>query len=159
MKTIVVYYSMSGNAEYVAETIAEKTGADLLKIEPEKAYPDKGARKFIWGGKSAVMGDTPKLVPYEFDADAYDKIVFAFPVWASNITPPIRSFIKENPSVKEKEIYAAVCFLGGGADKALDKLKKEVGKESLAAELILIDPKVNQTEENAAKIAEFCEEI
>jgi hypothetical protein len=37
-----------------------------------KAYPTKGFRKFLWGGKSAVMAEKPKLLPYKFNADAGD---------------------------------------------------------------------------------------
>lgn len=32
MKKAIVYYSMSGNTEYVAKYISEKTGADLIRI-------------------------------------------------------------------------------------------------------------------------------
>ena len=39
MKILIVYYSLEGNTKYVAEKIAEQTGADLLCLEPEKAYP------------------------------------------------------------------------------------------------------------------------
>ena len=78
MKTIVVYYSLEGNTDLAAKKIAEKTGADLLRLEPEKAYPDSGFRKFFWGGKSAVMAETPALRSYAFDAAAYDRIVFGF---------------------------------------------------------------------------------
>ena len=42
MKTAIVYYSMSGNTKYAADKIAEKIEADIIRIEPEKAYPDKG---------------------------------------------------------------------------------------------------------------------
>ena len=56
MKTAVVYYSMSGNTAMVAKTLAERISADVLEIRPEKAYPDKGVRKFLWGGKSRFMG-------------------------------------------------------------------------------------------------------
>ena len=28
----------------------------VIRIEPVKAYPDQGAKKFIWSGKSAGMG-------------------------------------------------------------------------------------------------------
>ena len=48
-KDLVVYYSLEGNTEYVAEKIREKTGADLLKLVPKKAYHDKGLAKFLWG--------------------------------------------------------------------------------------------------------------
>lgn len=39
-KTLVVYYSASGNTERVAKDIAEVTGADLFEIEPLKPYTD-----------------------------------------------------------------------------------------------------------------------
>jgi multimeric flavodoxin WrbA len=42
------------------------------------------------------MAETPELEPYTFDASAYDRIVFGFPVWAGIVTPPLRTFIKEN---------------------------------------------------------------
>ena len=93
MKTAIVYYSMSGNTKYVADKIAEKLGADIIRIEPVKAYPDEGAKKFIWGGKSAVMGEKPVLQPYEFSLEKYDRIILGTPVWASTFTPPVRTFI------------------------------------------------------------------
>ena len=86
----------------------------------------------------------------------YDRIIFGTPVWPSTFTPPIRTFINENPAIKEKQIAVFTCFSGGGADKALDKLKKYIGIESFEAELILVDPKTNVKEEDDAKIAEFC---
>ena len=64
MKRVIVYYSLSGNTRFAAEQIARRLGADLLPIAPEKAYPDRGFRKFFWGGKSAVMAETPALQPY-----------------------------------------------------------------------------------------------
>ncbi len=102
------------------------------------------------------MAETPVLKPYEFDATQYDRIIFGTPVWASTFTPPIRTFINENPAIKEKQIAVFTCFSGGGADKALDKLKKYIGIESFEAELILVDSKTNVKEEDDAKIAEFC---
>ena len=118
---------MLGNTEYAAEKAAELLGADLLRIEPEKAYPDKGFKKFFWGGKSAVMGDKPTLVPYEFDAGKYDRIIFATPVWAGTFTPPIRTFITENAeALKGKRFALITCYSGGGAEKAAEKLLTKV---------------------------------
>lgn len=55
-----------------------------------------------------------------------------------------------------KKIAVFACFSGGGADKAIDKMKKYLGIEKFEAELILIDPKDNVKEKNDEKIAEFC---
>ena len=79
MKTAIVYYSMGGNTAMVAEKLAEALSADLVPVRPQRAYPDKGFRKFLWGGKSAVMAETPELEPYAFPADQYGRIVFGFP--------------------------------------------------------------------------------
>ena len=54
---------MSGHTEATAKKIAALLDADLIKAEPVKAYPDKGFKKFMWGGKSALMGDRPELLP------------------------------------------------------------------------------------------------
>ena len=160
MKTAIVYYSMSGNTKYVTDKIAEGIKAsgevDIIRIEPQKSYPDKGAKKFFWGGKSAVMGETPALRHYEFDIEKYDRIIFGTPVWASTFAPPLRTFINENPDVRDKKISVFTCFSGGGADKAMDKLKKYIGIEKFEAELILIDPKDRVKEVDEVKIAEFC---
>ena len=159
MKTAIVYYSMSGNTKYAADKIAEKIGADIIRIEPVKAYPDKGAKKFIWGGKSAVMGETPALQPYEFSAEKYDSIILGTPVWASNFAPPIRTFIKENPDIHGKRIAVFTCVSGGGADKAIDKMKKYIGTDGFEAELILVDPKESRKVEDDEKIDMFCQRL
>ncbi len=155
MKTVIVYYSLEGNTEFAAEKIAAKLGADLLRIQPVKAYPSGGFRKFLWGGKSAVMAETPKLAAYTFDAAAWDRVIFGFPVWAANVTPPIRTFIKEN-DLTGKRIAAFACEGGSGAEKAFARLKAALGMDTLEAELVLIDPKSRPDPKNDEKIAEFC---
>ena len=158
MKTLVVYYSLEGNTEYVVKRISEICGFDTLRLVPVKKYPDSGFKKFIWGGKSSVMAETPELEPYEFDAECYDRIVFGFPVWAGNVTPPIRTFVKDN-DFKGKQIAAFVCQSGAGAEKAFSKLKVAVGIDKLEAELVLIDPKAKPDPENDRKIEDFCTKL
>lgn len=160
MSTAIVYYSMHGNSEMVAEKIAAKLGADVIKIEPDKAYPDKGAKKFLWGGKSAVMGEQPVLKPYEFDADKYDSIILGFPVWASRPAPPINTFLSEQKSkLSGKKIAVFACQSGNGAEKAFERIKKMIGVEAFDGELILIDPKTKENAENDKKMDSFCEKL
>lgn len=160
MKSAIVFYSLEGNTKSVAEKIAAKVDSDIIELVPEKSYPSKGFKKFIWGGKSAVMGETPKLKEYSFDADKYDRVIFGTPVWASNFTPPLRTFITENKEALNGKKYSAfICFSGGGADKALTKLKNELGVENFESELILVDPKSKPSDENEKKIEEFIKRL
>ncbi len=158
MKTLIVYYSLEGNTAFAAEKLAAALGADTLRLEPVKAYPTGGFRKFFWGGKSAVMAETPQLLPYAFDPAAYDRIVFGFPVWAGNVTPPICTFIRDN-DLKGKRIAAFACESGSGAEKAMARLKAALGIGALEAEAVLIDPKARPDPENDRKLAAFCEKL
>ena len=156
MSTLIVYYSQGGNTEYTAQKIARETGFDTLRIEPKKEYPSTGFRKFFWGGKSAVMAETPELLPYEFDSASYDRIVIGFPVWAGTITPPIRTFVKEN-DLSGKKVAAFACQSGSGAEKAFGKLKEAAGISGFIDTLILIDPKDKPDSGNDNRIRSFCE--
>ena len=155
MKTAVVYYSLEGNTEFAANKIAQKIGADLIALKTVKPYPAKGFRKFFYGGKSAVMGETPDLEPYVFKADEYDRVIIGFPIWAGNVTPPIRTFIKDN-DIKDKRISVFACESGSGAEKAFEKLKKCIGIDDFEEKMILIDPLSKPSEKNENAISEFC---
>ncbi len=163
MKTAIVYYSMSGNTAYVADKIAsnlkENGEVDIIRIEPEKAFPDKGFRMYFWGGKSAVMKETPALMPYEFDATKYDRIIFGTPVWASTFAPPIRTFVAENPTIKHKKVAMYVCYGGSGAQKTFERFKKFLEIPKLEAELILVEPKEQKKLEDDEKIDAFCKAL
>ena len=156
MKTVVVYYSMGGNTAFAAEKIAEKLGAELLRLEPETAYPEKGAKKFLFGGKSALMGEKPALKPYNFDADA-ERVIFGFPVWASRVTPPLRAFIEGNRAALAGKRFAAfACQMGAGGEKALNSLREFLGVDAFEAQTVLIDPKDKPSEKNERLIEAFC---
>lgn len=157
MKTTVVYYSLEGNTAYAAEKIAAALGASLLRLAPVKAYPTAGFKKFFWGGKGAVFEEKPALLPYAFDGDC-ERVVFGFPVWAGNMAPPIRTFIRDN-DLTGKRVAAFACQGGSGAEKAFAKLKAALGVDALEKELVLIDPKARPSDENEAKLRAFCDAL
>lgn len=157
MKTAVVYYSLSGNTEYAVNIMQKELDADVIRLVPKKEYPRKGLRKFFHGGKDASFERAPELLPYDFNAAKYDSVVLATPVWASNITPPMRTFVNENrEALTGKKLCLLMCFLGGGADKASAKLKELLGVKKFSAELILIDPLKKPLQEKDDDIKEFC---
>lgn len=158
MKTIIVYYSLEENTHYAAQKIAENIGADLLRLYPKKAYPNSGFKKFFWGGKSAVMAQKPALEPYVFRGDAYERVIIGFPVWASNVAPPLRTFLSEN-DLSGKHLAAFACQSGSGAQKAFAKLAAAAGVEKLENELILIDPKTKPNKENESNLKDFCDKL
>ena len=160
MSDLVVYYSLEGNSEYVADKIKESLGADVLRLVPKKAYHDKGFAKFFWGGKSAIMAEKPKLEEIDVDLSKYDRIIFGFPVWASNYTPPLRTFIEDfREQLKGKRFAAYACQSGAGADKALDKLAKSLEIDAFEQAEVFIDPKARSEAAKDEQIARFCKAL
>ncbi len=158
MKTLVVYYSQSGNAQWMAERIAAALSADMLRLVPKKAYPAKGFGKYFFGGGSAVMKETPELEPYEADPGKYGRIVFVTPVWAGTVTPPLRTFI-QTEDLAGRQFALAACSLGGSAEKTFAALKALLGVTGDVPTLWLVEPKQKQKPENEKAIEEFCRKL
>ena len=161
MSKAVVYYSLEGSSARYAELLSERLGARLIKLAPKKAYPKKGLLKYLVGGRAAAAGSKPELLPYRFEGGLYDTVVLVTPVWASHMTPPMRTFIAENlGALKEAKIGAVVLCKGGGPEKALADIKSALGRAELAAEAILIDPSFRPTdEENREKLGGFTDSL
>ncbi len=158
MKDLIVFYSLEGNTKYVVDKIKSGTGAECLELVPKKAYLSKGFMKFVWGGKSAVMGEKPELEDYDVDLSQYDRIIFGFPVWAATYTPPLRTFVSENiAALKGKRFAAFACQSGNGAEKAFEKLAYALGDIEFEETAIFIDPKTKSCEETDKQITTFCQ--
>ena len=156
MKTAIVYYSMHGNVRYVAEKVAKELGADLIELKPVKAYPDKGAMQFIWGGSAVTFKKKPDLEPYTFNASDYDLVIIGTPVWASNFTPPLRTFFEDN-DLTGKKIAVIATSAGGDSSKCIQAVKEATKTDALAATLSLTDPKDRPSDDVEKKIGEFIE--
>lgn len=141
MKKVVIYFSMTENTAYVAKKIAQLTGADLLSVEPVKNYPKKGPLKYFFGGMHATRGINPELKPYDFDSSLYDTVIFASPVWASQVAPPVKSFVEQNKeNLKGKKFALYTGYRGNGAVKAAENFAKFLGIEKFEKHLFLTDP-------------------
>jgi flavodoxin len=156
MRTAIVYYSMGGNTAWAAGQLASRLDAELIALTPRRPYPDRGARKFLRGGRAAMLGETPALEPYCFDAAAYDRVILGTPLWAGRISPPLRSFLKEQgAALADKPLACFICSGGGGDGKAFEQLRRLLGRD-LTAELSLIDPKDRPSPENGDRLEAFC---
>ena len=158
MKTLIVYYSLEGNTQWAAEQIAARLGADTLRLVPKAAYPDKGFKKFLFGGKSAVMKEAPELESYEVDITQYEQIVLATPVWAGTLTPPLRSFIQRE-DLSGKRLALVASSMGGSPGKTFEHLKALLGVTGDVPTLSLRDPKSHPSQANEDALAAFCDKL
>lgn len=132
MKSIIVYYSLDGNTDMVAQKISKRIGADLLKIRPVKDWNKDGMTKYFWGGRSAWMKEKPQLESYDFEVDKYDLIIIGTPIWAWTMTPPIRTFLSDN-KISDKKVIL-FCAYDGDFGKVFADMKGLMGKNEYLGE-------------------------
>ncbi len=128
MKTLLVYYSWTGNTRKLAQKITSK-----LKCDVEEIYEkNKRAGKigFMLGGFQAVFGMKTDIEKPKKDPADYDLILIGGPVWAGRITPALRSYLAQTKNIKD---YAYFCSKGGGEhDKAVGIVTELIGKKPKA---------------------------
>lgn len=111
-KILVVYYSHSGNTKKLAEKIAEFTGADLLELAPEQAYPQDYNTVVEQAKKEIQAGFCPKLKNKLPQMEQYDTVLAGTPNWWSTMAPPVGTFLKScNFNGKKTAVFATH---GGG---------------------------------------------
>lgn len=101
-KTLVVYYSASGNTERVAKDIAEAAGADLFEIVPAELYtsddlnwtnPDSRVSR---EHDDESLRDVPLTTIEVPDWDSYDTVFIGYPIWWGIAAWPVDTFVKNN---------------------------------------------------------------
>ena len=101
-KTLVVYYSASGNTERVAKDIAEAAYADLFEIVPTEVYtsddldwtnPDSRVSR---EHDDESLRDVPLTTTEVPDWDSYDTVFIGYPIWWGIAAWPVDTFVKNN---------------------------------------------------------------
>ncbi len=155
MKIALVYYSLEGNTELVANSIAKQLNPDVFRIHPVKDYPKGNFSKYLWGGKSVVMGETPAIEKTDFNPANYDLVIIGTPIWASSFTPPIKTFLNEN-TLANKKVALFTCNAGGGTKKCYDLFSAALPLAKVITTLDLVDPKTKPKAEHEEQIRQFC---
>lgn len=101
-KTLVVYYSASGNTENVSNVIVETLGADLFELEPVEPYSNDD---LDWtNDDSRVTREHEnederdvELVSATVDNwSEYDTVFIGYPIWWGSAAWPVDEFIETN---------------------------------------------------------------
>lgn len=138
MKTVIYYYSLEGNTQWIAERISAGEMADLCNIIPYKEYP-RSKLKYLIGGMGVLFGLEPQIAGLKFRPAEYDTIIIATPVWASSFVPPIKSFLSHY-DLKDKNIILVATSSGGDASKCLKGMRGRLGQSRIIGEFGFVSP-------------------
>lgn len=101
-KTLVVYYSATGNTGKAAEYIAKATGGDLFELVPVNPYSDADLNWTDENSRVVKEHDNPEkrevaLVDSSVENfDEYDTVFIGYPIWWAIAAWPVDGFVKAN---------------------------------------------------------------
>jgi len=118
MSKLLIYYSLSGNGDAVAETLKAR-GYDVRRVEPKKKPPKAFFLQILSGGFGAGIGRKEPLSDYNADVSGYDTIVIGSPVWNGRLSCPINTVLA-GTDLRGKTL-TFVLYSGSGAAKKAEK--------------------------------------
>lgn len=101
-KTLVVYYSATGNTEEAANYIAAATNADVFELEPKDPYMDADLdwtddnSRVVYEHNNPDARDIELVAATVPDWESYDTVFIGYPIWWGIAAWPVDSFVKAN---------------------------------------------------------------
>lgn len=130
MNTIVVSYSLTGNNQALAASVAKGLGAEHAALKERKK------RTMGTTIVDLLLHRTPKTDPAAEVLAGYDAVVLAGPIWIGEIATPLRACMKR---LQTMGCPYAFVSISGGADGPNVKLGDELARRIRRKPAALID--------------------
>ena len=111
-KTLIVFFSWSGNTRGIAKEIQKQTGADLFEITLVHPYSTNYNTVLMEAQEDQHKNARPEIVDPPKNIDEYDTVILGYPNWWASIPMPIATFL-ESYDFSGKTIVP-FCSHGGG---------------------------------------------
>ncbi len=92
MKTLIAYYSLSGNTKKVAKKLESMLDADIIEIKGKKNYGSY-MKAVELAGKEFESGELPECTTKVDNLREYDRLLVGFPLWYSKAPMLVVSFL------------------------------------------------------------------
>lgn len=136
MNGLIIFFSRTGRTQKVADAIQRLTGFHLEQIKEKVGRG--GPIGWLKSGMESTRQMIPKIMPLAHDPSQYNIVILGTPIWASNMSSPMRAFLTEY----ENKITKIAIFCTGDGDKpekVFNSISEFLGKEPLST-LGLIGP-------------------
>lgn len=150
-KSLVVYYSRTGNTKFVAEQVAAELGAEIEEIKDLKSR--EGTSGWISAGRDATQNRETQIGETEKNLDEFDFVAVGTPVWAWSPSAAVRTYVGKHSFVGKK--VALFFTLDNKPRGVVEKTKKLMPDAEFVGELLLVKP-TKDREATKKKIAEWC---
>jgi flavodoxin len=129
MKSIIIYYSYSGNTRKVAEVLAEhlrqKGEAEILELKAEDE-----SNSFFRQCKRAFWHKKAEIAAVNFDLSGYDLICVGTPVWAFGPAPAVNAYLDQCLGVNGKDAILFTTYgSGAGKERCINYMQNILAKK------------------------------
>ncbi|MET0528291.1 MAG: flavodoxin [Microvirga sp.] len=95
-RTLVAFFSRSGNTRVIAGQIRRARAADIFEIAPATLYPEDYEETVRLAQRERDTGFEPPLRETASAMASYDVVFLGFPIWGTTAPPVIRSFLSKH---------------------------------------------------------------
>ena len=147
-RTLVAYYSYTGNVRAIVGQITEQIAADVVEIQPAEEGLKYEADNYAIGSAliSAIRENPdkadsyPEIKPLSVDFSRYDNVIVATPLWWSQMAAPMQTFLFANAnSLVGKNIALVVSSASSGISKVVDDAKRLIPNVKFTTDALWIN--------------------
>ena len=109
-KTLIIYYSFTGNSKNVANYVKDKLNADILELEPKEPFSSNYDEVVNEWQNNDIKRDV-EIKNIDVNLKQYNKIVLITCVWWYGISPVMKKFLKEY-DLSNKDIIISASNAG-----------------------------------------------
>lgn len=121
-KTLVVYFSWSGNTRAAAEYVREILNTDIFEIIPANRYPSDYSAMLSQYRREKERDTFPRLAN-NIDISQYDTIILGYPNWGGDLPWVVKSFLSAN-NFSGKRIAPLCTHGGGGFARSINSIRE-----------------------------------
>lgn len=104
MKTLILYFSYTGNTRKKAKEFQKLTGADIEEIKTVQPYDGDYDDIVAQAQQDVQTNFKPEILPIRADIKKYDKIIIGTPVWWYTFAPAVAAALSEM-DLEGKTVY------------------------------------------------------
>ena len=93
-KTLILYYSLTGNTRAGCEVLQAELGADMIEIKDLRQRDGKWG--FFKTAIASLVGKHTRIEPEKVDITKYHNIILGSPIWTGRLSMAIRTLIDRN---------------------------------------------------------------
>lgn len=124
-KTLIVFYSFTGNCEAIVNTLRSQINADAVEIRAAEEGLDYAADNYAIGSAliAAIRENPdkaesyPTIKPVDVNLEEYSSIIVVAPLWWDNMAAPLQAYLFHNgEKMSGKHIGLIVSSWSSGID-------------------------------------------